>query len=112
MTTEQMDWMDDHFPNRFRKDPKVRPIMEPWNASFTCDWGACNRETVAWRWSAHLREWLPVCHHHKFRQSFSIRPIFAWYDMWVGAFWDGQERRLYIFPVPMFGVVIQFGGTR
>lgn len=38
----------------------------------------------------------------------SIKPIFAWYDLWVGAFWDQGKRRLYIFPVPMFGVVIQF----
>ena len=38
----------------------------------------------------------------------SIRPIFAWYDLWVGAFWDQSKRRLYLFPVPMFGVVIQF----
>jgi hypothetical protein len=38
----------------------------------------------------------------------SIKPIFAWYDFWVGAFWDQAKRRLYIFPIPMFGVVIQF----
>jgi hypothetical protein len=38
----------------------------------------------------------------------TIKPIFAWYDLWVGAFWDAAKRRLYIFPVPMFGVVIQF----
>jgi hypothetical protein len=38
----------------------------------------------------------------------SIKPIFAWYDLWVGAFWDGAKRRLYIFPVPMLGIMIQF----
>lgn len=38
----------------------------------------------------------------------TVKPIFAWYDIWVGAFWDAAKRRLYIFPVPMFGVVIQF----
>lgn len=38
----------------------------------------------------------------------SIRPIFAWYDLWIGAFWDQAKRRLYIFPVPMLGVVIDF----
>jgi hypothetical protein len=37
----------------------------------------------------------------------TIRPIFAWYDLWVGAYWDGPKRRLYVFPLPMFGVVIQ-----
>lgn len=38
----------------------------------------------------------------------TIKPIFAWYDLWVGAFWDQAKRRLYIFPLPMLGVVIQF----
>ena len=39
----------------------------------------------------------------------SIRPIFAWYDMWIGAFYDKPRRRLYIFPIPCLGVRIEFG---
>lgn len=38
----------------------------------------------------------------------SIKPLFAWYDLWVGAFWDGKSRRLYILPIPCCGIVIQF----
>lgn len=38
----------------------------------------------------------------------TIRPLFAWYDFWVGAFWDRKARKLYILPVPMVGVVISF----
>lgn len=38
----------------------------------------------------------------------TIKPLFAWYDFWVGAFWDRKLRRLYILPIPMVGVVIQF----
>lgn len=37
-----------------------------------------------------------------------IRPIFAWYDLWVGAYWDSAKRRLFILPIPMIGIVIEF----
>ena len=42
--------------------------------------------------------------------GFRIRPMFAWYDFWVGVFYDKPRRRLYIFPIPCFGVRITFGG--
>ena len=44
--------------------------------------------------------------------GFRIRLMFAWYDMWIGAFYDRPRRRLYIFPVPCFGVRIEFGGRQ
>lgn len=37
----------------------------------TCDWGsttavsACDRKTVAVRWSQRLQTWLPVCRRHR-----------------------------------------------
>ena len=37
-----------------------------------------------------------------------IRPIFAWYDFWVGAYWDQAKRRLYVLPLPMIGLVFEF----
>lgn len=38
----------------------------------------------------------------------SIRPLFAWYDFWVGAYFDRKAHRLYVLPVPCLGFVIQF----
>lgn len=37
-----------------------------------------------------------------------IKPIFAWYDLWVGVFIDRPNHRVYIFPIPCFGVRIQW----
>ncbi len=38
-----------------------------------------------------------------------IRFFFAWYDLWIGAYWDRTNRCLYVLPLPCLGVVIQFG---
>lgn len=39
---------------------------------------------------------------------FRIRPVFAWFDLWVGAYWDRRQRRLYILPLPCCGIVVEF----
>lgn len=36
-----------------------------------------------------------------------VRFLFAWYDLWIGAFYDRQKRRLYVFPVPCFGFYVE-----
>jgi hypothetical protein len=38
-----------------------------------------------------------------------IRPVFAWYDLWVGAFWDKAKRKLYVLPLPCIGLVFELG---
>lgn len=37
--------------------------------------------------------------------------LFAWYDPWIGAYWDRQKRRLYILPLPCIGIVINLAPT-
>lgn len=36
-----------------------------------------------------------------------ISLIFAWYDLWIGAYWDRKNRVLYFLPLPMIGIKIQ-----
>lgn len=38
-----------------------------------------------------------------------IRPIFAWYDLWIGVFIDRAKGRAYILPLPCVGIVIEWG---
>lgn len=38
-----------------------------------------------------------------------IRPIFAWFDLWIGVFIDRGKRRVYVFPLPCVGIVITWG---
>ena len=35
--------------------------------------------------------------------------VCAWYDLWIGAYWDSSKRKLYILPVPCLGVALCFG---
>jgi hypothetical protein len=40
-----------------------------------------------------------------------ITPFFKWYDLWIGAYIDTENKRAYIcFPFPMLGVCVQWGG--
>lgn len=42
------------------------------------------------------------------RVGWGVKPLFAWYDIWIGAFWDRKSRKLYILPIPCLGIVIKF----
>ena len=34
--------------------------------------------------------------------------IFAWYDFWIGLFWDKKKKWLYFLPIPTLGVIFKF----
>lgn len=38
-----------------------------------------------------------------------IKFIFAWYDLWIGIFYDYKKQILYVFPIPMLGFKISLG---
>ncbi len=41
-----------------------------------------------------------------------IKLIFAWYDFWIGFFFDRERKKLYFFPIPMFGISFEFRRKR
>lgn len=43
------------------------------------------------------------------RPTFKVYGLFAWYDFWVGVFFDRRNKRVYILPLPMFGIVAAWG---
>lgn len=42
---------------------------------------------------------------------FKVLPLFRWYDFYIGVFIDRKARfnTVYIFPLPMFGIRIEWG---
>lgn len=38
-----------------------------------------------------------------------IKLFFAWYDFWIGWFYDKNKRILYVCPIPMFVIKLDFG---
>ncbi len=41
-----------------------------------------------------------------------ISLLFAWYDLWIGAYYDKKNHWLYILPVPMFGIILKLPKRR
>lgn len=39
----------------------------------------------------------------------SIKIGWAWYDLWIGLFWDRYNRTAYICPLPTIVISVNFG---
>lgn len=39
--------------------------------------------------------------------AMKVKLIFAWYDIWIGAFYDKKKNWIYIFPLPMLGIILK-----
>ena len=39
-------------------------------------------------------------------RAWSVQPIFAWFDLWVGVYIDRKGRRIYVLPLPCLGFVV------
>lgn len=37
---------------------------------------------------------------------------FAWYDLWIGAYWDRKSRVLYVCPLPMLLITVPFRAAK
>ena len=46
--------------------------------------------------------------YYRRKKTFDVNFIFAWYDFWVGFFWDSKKRKLYFLPLPCMGLVFTF----
>jgi len=44
-----------------------------------------------------------------FKREHKISTYFKWYDLWIGLFYNKEKRIVYIQPLPMLGVKIEFG---
>jgi len=59
--------------------------------------------SMARTWFKH---WCPAC---GFVWARRIRAYFAWYDMWVGAYYDQEERILYVCLLPCCVIRLELG---
>jgi len=45
--------------------------------------------------------------HFQVFDSLKISPLFAWYDIWIGIYYDTKRKTIYFLPLPMLGIKIK-----
>lgn len=66
----------------------------------------CDPETTPEQYEQEMFEFVGERVNYRNAQR-KIRFIFAWYDFWIGLYYDRKYKLLYILPVPFFGIVIK-----
>ena len=79
-------------------NPFVSPITDQ------CDRWWCRFRTghLFRRWPRWFNKWVRPVLYSK------VRFVFAWYDLWIGVYVDKKKRRVYVFPLPMIGFVVEW----
>ena len=47
--------------------------------------------------------------HYIYTPTIKVKPVFAWFDLWVGIYIDRPKKRVFVMPLPCIGFVISFG---
>jgi len=42
---------------------------------------------------------------------YEVCVVVAWYDFWVGAYYDRKLHRVFMFPIPMVGICVDFDAS-
>lgn len=42
------------------------------------------------------------------RNNWSIKPVIAWYDCWIGIYIDQKKRKIYVLPLPCVGFCLEW----
>lgn len=63
---------------------------------------AAERAAAAWPGAPSLPSW------PKWLKWPKISLTRAWFDLWIGAYWDHEKRRLYLLPIPCCGICLDF----
>ena len=72
-----------------------------------CKWTRALNMAVSIDCEPHGLDVCPECDKCEC-EKWKLVPMFVWYDLWVGFYWDRKNKSLYFFPLPTLGVRLDF----